>query len=130
MGDINVNSTKSNIKKTLLDQNLQNWHSTLENSSKGVYYSLFKDNLKMENYLINLNKSYTIPLIKIRTRNNFLPIENESWSGIEVSDRKCTLCDTNDIGDEIHFILKCPFFEQERKRYITIEGLTYLNLKS
>ena len=32
--------------------------------------------------------------------------------------RVCTLCDHNDIEDEFHFILKCPFYSDIRKMYI------------
>ena len=28
------------------------------------------------------------------------------------------LCDTNDIGDEFHYILQCRYFEQNRKHLI------------
>ena len=32
--------------------------------------------------------------------------------------RVCILCDHNDIEDEFHFILKCPFYSDIRKMYI------------
>ena len=32
--------------------------------------------------------------------NNYLPIENLRWAGIDRDDRKCNLCDKRDIGDE------------------------------
>ena len=72
----------------------------------------------MEYYLTILDTPSIIPLIKIRTRNHFLSVEYDSWGGIDISERKCTLCNLNDVGDEIHYILKCPFFKNERKRYI------------
>ena len=30
----------------------------------------------------------------------------------------CTECNKNELGDEFHYILECPFFEQDRKIYI------------
>ena len=36
----------------------------------------------------------------------------------DVQQRVCTLCDHNDIEDEFHFILKCPFYSDIRKMYI------------
>ena len=33
-------------------------------------------------------------------------------------DRKCTLCNMNEIEDEYHFILQCPIYETIRKQYI------------
>jgi hypothetical protein len=30
----------------------------------------------------------------------------------------CTHCNKNELGDEFHYILDCPFFEQYRNIYI------------
>ena len=30
----------------------------------------------------------------------------------------CTECNKNELGDEFHYILECPFFEQDRKIHI------------
>ena len=32
--------------------------------------------------------------------------------------RKCTLCDSNDIEDEFHFVLICPLYNDLRATYI------------
>ena len=42
--------------------------------------------------------------------NNYLPIEKGRWLGIARNDRKCTLCNLNEIGDEFHYIMKCKYF--------------------
>ena len=43
--------------------------------------------------------------------NNVLPIEKEKdrWLRQDINNRKCTLCNTNEVGDECHYIFKCPF---------------------
>jgi hypothetical protein len=51
------------------------------------------------------------------TVNHRLPIECGRWKHLERENRKCNLCNS-DIGDEFHYILMCPFFENERKTYI------------
>ena len=33
-------------------------------------------------------------------------------------DRKCTICDSNDIGDEFHYLFNCNCFEYERRQYL------------
>lgn len=43
------------VKRNLVDQHVQNWHSQLQNSSKGINYSLFKGNIELENYILKLN---------------------------------------------------------------------------
>ena len=106
----NRKATKLKISRTLKDLNLQTWNSDLLNSSKGRNYHIFKDDVRLENYLpILLRKTY-IPLIKFRTANHKLPIETGRWDNTPHEDRKCILCDKNDIGDEFHYIFKCPFF--------------------
>ena len=35
------------IKKTLIDQYSQTWHTKLQNSSKDINYSLFKDRIQI-----------------------------------------------------------------------------------
>ena len=114
----NIKQLKYQIKQTLYDQDKQNWHSSLQTSSKGKNYAAFKDELKCEDYLLMLRKQHFTALIKLRTRNTFFPIEVGGWSGISLSERVCTLCDLGDVGDEFHYLLKCPFFQNQRKMYL------------
>ena len=46
--------------------------------------------------------------------NNVLPIEKSRWLRQYINNRKCTLCNTNEVGDECHYILKCPLFTEDR----------------
>ena len=47
----------------------------------------------------------------LETGNHFLPVETGRWEGIDISDRTCALCENvNEIADEYHYILMCPFF--------------------
>ena len=87
-------------------------------SSKGRSYKLFKENLECEPYLKILSKSSYIPLIKFRTANHKLPVEIGRWENIPHAERKCTLCNKNDIGDEFHYLLVCPYFATERTRLL------------
>ena len=109
---------KNIVKQVLLDQHLQNWDALVQNSTKGLNYSAIKDNISLENYLLILKKKDYITLIKFRTGNHFLPIETLRWDGTDISDRNCTLCNTTDIGDEFHYLLKCPFFLAQRKKFV------------
>ena len=105
---------KMQIIQTLNDLNTQEWHSKTEDSSKGKNYKLFKDNQQFEAYLRILPRKTYIPLIKFRTGNHRLPVEVGRWEGVPLTERKCTLCETNDIGDEYHYLLICPTFVTER----------------
>ena len=53
-------------------------------------------------------------MIKFRTCNDKLPTERGRWQNININERKCPLCDLNDIGDDFHYLLKYPHFENKR----------------
>lgn len=106
------------IKRVLLDQFFQTWNGLLEMSSKGRNYSLIKSNLYFENYLKNLNGSLAINMFKFRTGNHKLPIEVGRWNNIDISERKCNLCQTANIGDEFHYLLECPYFQTDREQLV------------
>lgn len=114
----NPKATKLNISRTLKDLNIQIWNSDLLDSSKSRNYHIFKDDVRLENYLLVLPSKIYLPLIKFRTANHKLPIERGRWENVPHEDRKCNLCDKNDIGDEFHYILICPFFSTERANFI------------
>lgn len=57
-------------------------------------------------------------MIKFRTANFKLPIETGRWEKIPLHERKCDLCNKNDVGDDFHYLLICPFFANERKKFL------------
>ena len=73
--------------------------------------------LDLKIILAYLTKTIDCVFCKIRTVNHRLPIECSRWQNFERENWKCNLCNS-DIGDEIHYILKCPFSLNERKPYI------------
>ena len=46
--------------------------------------------------------------------NNVLPIEKGCWLRQDINHRKCTLCKTNEVGDECHYIFEWPLFTEDR----------------
>ena len=74
----------------------------------------------MEKYLLVLPPNLSRPLCKFRTCNHQLPIQQGRYSGIDRLERYCTLCNCNDIGDELHYLFKCIFF---KKLYFFIYSL-------
>ena len=109
------NNTKSLVNKILIDQYQQQWHSNLEISSKGKIYGMFKENINLEHYFTQIPKKDYLTLVKFRTSNHYLPIETGRWNNIHVEARKCKLCNLNDTGDEMHYLLICPYFHCQRK---------------
>ena len=119
---------KQQVKQRLLDQYRQTWNTQLQESHKGRYYSIYKENIALEEHLLKLNKSEHITFVKFRASNHFLPVEQGRWQNIEYADRKCHLCNSVDVADELHYILICPKFENERKTYIKKYFYTRPNL--
>ncbi len=89
-----------------------------QNQTKVTMYNLFKDNTNVEGYFKCLPQSLYFNLVRFRTANHKLPIETGRWLGIPHSERKCTLCNNNDLGDEFHYLLVCPHFSDKREFYI------------
>lgn len=115
LNNTNVHKT---IKQSLLDQFLQSWDEQTQLSSKRKNYRLFKSNILFENYLTILPKSSYLQLIKFRTANHKLPIETGRWNNTDISERKCTKCNANDLGDEFHYLFQWPYFKTDRIRLL------------
>ncbi|MEW8548382.1 MAG: reverse transcriptase family protein, partial [Candidatus Thiodiazotropha sp.] len=111
-------NTPNLVKSRLKDQYFQNWNSQLQLSSKGINYSLFKTDIEFENYIHVLYGKLFYNMFKFRSSNHKLPIEKGRWENIDHADRKCNLCQKNDIGDEFHYLLVCPFFKRERSQAV------------
>ena len=45
--------------------------------------------------------------MQVRSGNTKLPIETGKWFNIPRENRICKLCNSKDIGDEFHYLLKC-----------------------
>ena len=57
-------------------------------------------------------------ILKFRTANHLLPIETGRYDGTPLEDRKCTLCKTNEVGTEKHYLFHCPFFKEKREIHL------------
>ena len=111
-------SLKRNINETLESQELQYWHGKLENSSKGLTYRIYKHAIVFEPYLKLLQESQYLPILKFRSGNHKLPVETGRWENVDYAQRTCTLCRSNKLGDEFHFLFECPTFDTIRTQYI------------
>ena len=62
-----------------------------------------------------LNGPLVQTMLKFRTGNHELPVEVGRWNNVELTDGKCPLCHTPNIGDEFHYLLECSFFLTDRQ---------------
>ena len=106
------------VQKRLQMQYIQEWNAVVQNTSKCINYRIFKTEFKMEFYINELQPKFYIPIARYRTANNRLPIERGSWNDTERSQRVCTLCNRNELGDEFHYLFECEFFKETRRLYL------------
>ena len=82
------------------------------------FYRHIKPNFGREIYLAKLNHIQRNSLCRFRCRSNCLPITKLRFGPNENSDIFCPLCSEKSIGHEMHFLLRCSFFNLDRQTYI------------
>ena len=87
-----ASATKFFVKQNLTDQYIQNWFNQIENSSRGEFYGIFKNEFKLEKYLLKLLPHERNMITKFRCNNIKLPIETGRWSNTLREERICHLC--------------------------------------
>ena len=107
------------VKMRLTDNFIQERDTILDNSSKCNIYKHLIDRFCLQYYLkISMPDCYTILITRFRVSAHTLLIEKGRYHNIERDKRLCQMCDMNDVEDEYHFILKCPFYTHLRHLYI------------
>ena len=88
-----------------------------EITAKSNIYKHLIDRFCLQYYLkISMPNCYTMLITRFRVSAHTLLIEKGRY--IERDKRLCQMCDMNDVEDEYHFILKCPFYTHLRHLYI------------
>ena len=78
-------------------------------------YCKFKTEFKIENYLQDIkNPKYRKFICKLRISDHDLMIEKGRHLKMKLEDRICKKCQMNVIEDEVHYILVCPHYQQQR----------------
>ena len=107
------------FKSRLRDILIQEWVSDINTSSKANHYRNFYGSFEIQFYLKNTLPVYlTRILAKLRCSAHELKVEKGRHNGTPYLQRICVFCRNNQIEDEFHFVLQCPFFHDLRIRYI------------
>ena len=107
------------FKQRLLDNALQEWHTDLNDSRKALHYKHFKTILNVEKYLtLKIPLKYKIAFSKLRCSNHSLLVETGRHHNILYVDRICNLCNLQEIEDEFHTVIRCPFYNDIRNQYL------------
>jgi disulfide oxidoreductase YuzD len=99
---INPDFLKVTIKQRLQDQYIQTLFSDINNSSRVEYYSKFKTDFKLENYLFPMNAVHRNYICKLRTRNKEIPIE---WVFLGMKYYAIFVIDALEINSIIFFVV-------------------------
>ncbi len=128
--DIHIDpaETKRTIRIKLNRYYAAEWHNTLDTSTACHSYSDYKEKLEPEPYLTLLEGNLRIPLTKFRCSNNYLPIVTGRYDNTPRQERLCLMCDSQEVGDEFHYLFKCSFFDNDRRIYIDNHYLTCPNV--
>ena len=100
------------ITKTLEEKYLTFWKHKLENSSKLTFYSAFKTDHNLENYLVVIKDPYKRKcLSRFRVGNHNLLIDRAQS---KYEERLCKICNSGEVENETHLLLSCKAYEQSR----------------
>ena len=91
----------------------------INTSSKANHYRNFYCSFEIQFYLKNTLPVYlTRILAKLRCSAHELKVKKGRHNGTPLSSTYLCFCRNNQIEDEFHFVLQCPFFHDLRIRYI------------
>ena len=116
--EIDKNWFKCAVNLRQMDISKQEWSAEVHASGQCRDYRLIKKDLKMEHYLLKLDKRDRINLCKFRCGNSRLPVNTGRFSNVPRQERYCTLCTKQRIGDEFHYLFECPILNDDRCKYL------------
>ena len=114
---------KTSFSQRCDDIFLQNWQENLEQNSQCSVYKLFKHFHEMEPYLVDLADVHKYSLAKFRTRTHHLSITKARFKEY-TEDVTCPLCSSGETGDECHYLFRCDFFKEQRKKFFPANQIT------
>ena len=116
----NINWLKKIVEQKLKDQFIQRWQSELTSMTSCDTYIEFKQEFKLEKYLMYENQKSRQAICNFRTNNTRIPKVTGRYKGLERSERMCNICDSHCVGDEYHVLFECKNVNvmYYRKKYL------------
>ena len=119
----------SHFVKLIKDKYTLFWKNQIKNSTKLSFYSTFKKDYNLEEYLNIIKDPNRRRLFsKFRISNHKLEIELGRYKNTPRNERFCKCCDKSAVEDEFHFSFECQKYETLRqnshnilKEYFTID---------
>lgn len=105
------------VKDITFQQVKDRWALDMWCKPKLCTYCEIKHVYGPENYVLyNLSRKKRSLCAQIRAGILGLHIETGRYVGTDEEDRICSLCDLNEIENEMHFVFYCPFYNFIRQR--------------
>ena len=120
--NIDVSMSIGEIKSKLIKRSMACWEKQLKENAvvkhgKFRTYFCFKPNFKKENYLhVIKNRDVRKCFTQFRISAHQLAIERGRYKNIKANERFCKYCQAKEVEDEIHFLVKCLTFSNEREK--------------
>ena len=106
----------NDIKLELYEKEVQKWNEDVINKDKLHTYVRFKHEYGKESYVSTLlSKGQRSILAQFRCGILPLNIETGRYTGIPIQLRTCIFCTNTFIEDEVHFLLECELYNEERE---------------
>ena len=117
------------LRQRLIDMYIAEWCIDVNIKPSLILYKRLNTTFDRSCYLEQMNiPTYRNAVARLRLSSHQLLIETGRHRNIKREDRKCTLCNLNDIEDEFHFMLVCPFYQDLRHIYISMLNSSNLNV--
>ena len=116
---VNIKQFIPILRSRLIDIYIDEWHRDITKRSSLVLYRNLEDSFERSRYLDVMKiTEFGNVLAKVRLSPHDLNIEQGRCRNITRNERKCLVCNLDEIQDEYHFILVCPLYHELRKTYI------------
>ena len=102
-----IESFRRLVKQRLRDQFIQEWQNRVAENSVCCNYRLSKNKFCFEEYVSYVPSTLRQRVLKFRLSNHRLPIQQRRSSGIPRDERICTVCDSDEVSTEFHYLLNC-----------------------
>ena len=121
---VNPNTFLCMFRQRLIDNFVQQWKAdTINNNNVLSLYEHFKVHFDYEHYLDGCKyRKFRESLAQLRLSSHPLRIETgrHGQQRIDRNERKCQICNSNDLEDEYHFVLICLVYTELRFEYIPV----------
>jgi hypothetical protein len=121
----------SSVKSRLYNNYESVWCANIKNFPILRLYRLFKTSFSIESYLLQIRDVKLRRLLsKFRLSSHMFCIEKGRHykPKIPVQERLCIMCNLNVVEDEVHVLLQCPLYTEQRVRLFTNICLLFPNL--